>query len=60
VLLVNKIDLLAGGQVDFDLERVRTDARRLNKDIEILPISAKTGEGMQNWYDWLKGQVHRP
>ncbi len=58
VLLVNKIDLLAGGaQVDFDLDRVRADARRLNKGIEIFPVSAKTGEGMQNWYDWLAGQV---
>jgi hydrogenase nickel incorporation protein HypB len=57
VLLVNKIDLLAvGGLVDFDLERVKTDARRLNKDIEILPVSAKTGEGMAAWYDWLKRQ----
>jgi hydrogenase nickel incorporation protein HypB len=54
VLLINKIDLLAAGaQDDFDIERVRTDARRLNKRIEIFPISAKTGEGMTDWYDWL-------
>jgi hydrogenase nickel incorporation protein HypB len=59
VLLVNKIDLLRGGaQVDFDLKRVEADARRLNQSIEIFPVSAKTGEGMQNWYDWLTGQVH--
>jgi len=57
VLLVNKIDLLAGGQVDFDLERVKTDARRLNKAIEIFPVSAKTGDGMGPWYDWLKRQL---
>jgi len=54
VLLINKIDLLErSGQVDFDIERVRSDARRLNKGIEIFPISAKTGEGMTKWYDWL-------
>jgi len=54
VLLVNKIDLLrAGDLVDFDIERVKADARKLNKGIEIFPISAKTGEGMQSWYDWL-------
>jgi hydrogenase nickel incorporation protein HypB len=54
VLLVNKIDLLrAGDLVDFDVERVKADARKLNKGIEIFPISAKTGEGMQSWYDWL-------
>jgi hydrogenase nickel incorporation protein HypB len=58
VLLINKIDLLKGGaQIDFDLDRVNVDARRLNKSIEIFPVSAKTGEGMQNWYDWLAHQT---
>ena len=57
-LLINKIDLLgAGVQVDFCFERVKADARKLNKGIEIFPISAKTGEGMTNWYDWLKKAV---
>ena len=58
VLLVNKIDLLsAGAQIDFDIERVKTDARKLNKAIRIFPLSAKTGEGMGNWYDWLISSV---
>jgi len=57
VLLVNKIDLLQGGMVDFNLDRVLADARRLNRTIEIFPVSARTGEGMQNWYDWLAGQT---
>ncbi|OHB65204.1 MAG: hydrogenase accessory protein HypB [Planctomycetes bacterium RBG_13_62_9] len=58
VLLVNKIDLLAAGvQIDFDIERVKADTRRLNKDIEIFSVSAKTGEGMQGWYDWLRRQL---
>jgi hydrogenase nickel incorporation protein HypB len=58
VLLVNKIDLFAGGaQVDFDLERVGVDARRLNPGIEIFSVSAKTGAGMQDWYDWLTQQT---
>ena len=58
-LLINKIDLLeAVGQVDFCLERAKADARKLNKDIEIFPVSAKTGEGMTDWYDWLKGKVN--
>jgi len=57
-LLINKIDLLgAGVQVDFDIERVKADARKLNKGIEIFPISAKTGEGMTDWYDWLTKEV---
>lgn len=59
VLLVNKIDFLNGSLVDFDLDRVMTDAKRLNPGIEIFPVSAKTGEGMQRWYDWLKGQAHQ-
>ncbi|MCX5645967.1 MAG: hydrogenase nickel incorporation protein HypB [Phycisphaerae bacterium] len=60
VLLINKIDLLQGGaQVDFDLQRAKVDARRLNKSIEIFPVSAKTGEGMQDWYAWLTGQIRR-
>jgi hydrogenase nickel incorporation protein HypB len=54
VLLINKIDLLAGGHVDFNLEKVKADARKLNKDIKIFPISAKTGEGMDDWYEWLQ------
>ncbi len=58
VLLINKIDLLDGGHVDFDIERAKADARRLNKAIEILPISAKSGQGMGNWYDRLEGLVN--
>ena len=56
-LLINKIDLLEGGHVDFDIERAKTDARRLNKGIEIFPISAKTGEGFDEWCRWLVESV---
>jgi len=45
--------LAAGAQDDFDIERAKADARKLNKAIEIFPISAKTGEGMTDWYNWL-------
>jgi len=59
-MLINKIDLLgAGVQIDFDIERAKTDARKLNKGIEIFPISAKTGEGLADWYDWLKREVKK-
>lgn len=59
-MLINKIDLLkAGVQVDFDIERAKADARKLNKDIEIFPISAKTDEGMAAWCDWLKKEVKK-
>ncbi len=56
-LLINKIDLLAGGHVDFNIEKVKVDARKLNKDIKIFPISAKTGEGMDDWYKWLQKSI---
>jgi len=59
VLLINKIDMLTtGALVDFDVERVKADARKLNQNIMIFPVSAKTGEGMPAWYDWLKDSVH--
>jgi len=59
VLLINKIDLLPGGQVDFDIKRAKADARKLNKPIQIFPISAKTGEGMTDWYNWLLKSVEK-
>jgi hydrogenase nickel incorporation protein HypB len=52
-LLINKIDLLDGGQIDFDIEKAKVDARKLNKDIEIFPVSARRGDGMDLWCDWL-------
>ena len=60
VLLINKIDTLECGAVDdFDIEKVKADAHKLNKDIEIFPISAKTGHGMEAWCDWLAESVKK-
>jgi len=59
VLLINKVDLLDRGQVDFDIERAKADARKLNKTIKILPISARTGVGMTHWYDWLLKSIEK-
>lgn len=56
-LLVNKIDLLP--HVDFDLARAERDARALNLDLEVLRVSARTGEGMEAWYQWLAGRIER-
>lgn len=53
VLLINKIDLLTSGAVDFDIEKVKADTRTLNKGIEIFCVSARSGQGMENWYNWL-------
>ena len=58
VLLINKIDLLKiPNQIDFDVERVKRDVFRLNKNIEIFPVSARTGEGFENWLGWLMNSV---
>ncbi|MFA5239121.1 MAG: hydrogenase nickel incorporation protein HypB [Phycisphaerae bacterium] len=57
-LLINKIDLLdAGAQIDFDIERAKADAGKLNKDIAIFPVSARTGQGMAEWYNWLEDSL---
>ena len=54
VLLINKIDLLEPALlVDFSFERAQADARKLNKNIKIFPVSAKTGAGFNEWCNWL-------
>ena len=54
-LIINKIDVMP--YFDFDMDKVKEFARRRNPDIEIFPISAKTGEGVDAWTDWLRKQV---
>jgi hydrogenase nickel incorporation protein HypB len=57
-MLINKIDLLkVPALVDFDIEKAKADARRLNRDIKIFPVSAKTGEGFTDWCRWLVESV---
>ena len=54
-LLINKTDVLP--YFDFDMDKVVEYAHRRNPKLEIFPVSAKTGEGMDAWCDWLKTQV---
>ncbi|MBN1787271.1 MAG: hydrogenase nickel incorporation protein HypB [Sedimentisphaerales bacterium] len=51
VLLINKIDLLE--HLDFDVNRIKKDALKLKKDLKIFEISAKTGDGFEDWLNWL-------
>ena len=53
VLLLNKIDLLP--YVDFSMERAARFARQLNASLDILPLSCRSGEGLVEWYAWLRG-----
>lgn len=55
VLLINKMD--AADYFDFDLEAVKERVRKLNPDITVIPISAKKGEGIGEWADWIRGEV---
>lgn len=52
LLLLNKIDLLP--YLQFDVEKCIEYARRVNPSIQVLQVSATTGEGMQQWYQWLR------
>ena len=54
-VLINKIDVLP--YFDFDLDRVKEYIARRNPNAVVFPISAKTGEGMDAWTDWLRTQV---
>lgn len=55
VLLINKIDAME--YFDFDMVAVEERVKKLNPNIEIIPISAKTGEGIDKWAAWLEKSV---
>lgn len=55
VVLVNKVDVLP--YFDFDLDAVRERVKKINPNAKIIPVSARTGEGMDEWAEWLRGEV---
>ncbi len=57
VLLINKIDTL--DYFDFDIEKLKERVKKLNPNVKIIPISAKTGEGIDEWADWLRTEIKR-
>ncbi|MEG2182209.1 MAG: hydrogenase nickel incorporation protein HypB [Oscillospiraceae bacterium] len=54
-LIINKIDVLP--YFDFDLDACEERVRKLNPNIKIIRMSAKTGEGIDEWTDWLRSQA---
>ena len=52
LMLLNKTDLLP--HLDFDVDKALACARRVNPAIEILCVSARTGEGFDAWLDWIR------
>lgn len=55
VVLVNKIDVLP--YFDFDMEKCKEYVHRRNPDAKVIPICARTGEGIAEWADWLLQEV---
>ena len=56
VVLINKIDTKS--VFEFDDEAVKERIHKLNPDAKILFISARTGEGIDEWCDWLRNQIN--
>ena len=54
-LIINKIDVAP--YFDFDMDKLREYVGKLNKNVKIFPISAKTGEGVEEWCQWLFNEV---
>ncbi len=55
LVLVSKIDLLP--HLEFDLGACVAMAQRVNPGIEVLPVSAKNGDGMMEWQGWIEARV---
>ena len=58
LIIVSKTDLLP--YVDFDSRRHASDVRKTSPDALMLQVSAATGAGMQEWYDWLRRRILPP
>ena len=54
LMLLNKSDLLP--HLDFDAALCIDYARRVNPSIQVLTVSARSGEGMEAWYDWIEAE----
>ena len=55
VLLVNKIDAMS--IFDFDIQTMEQRVRALNPEITIIPVSCKTGEGIESWINWIRNEI---
>ena len=53
--IINKTDLLP--YLDFDVEKAKEYALQINPELKFIELSVKSGEGMDQWYDWLKDQI---
>lgn len=56
--IINKIDLLP--YVPFNVEQFKENAQKVNPKIEFIELSAYKGEGLNEWYNWLKKKINQP
>lgn len=54
-MVLNKTDLLP--YVDFDVDRAHRFATHLNKELKFLPVSCRSGEGLEDWYNWIREAI---
>lgn len=54
-LLITKMDLAP--YLDIDLAKIEANVRQMNPHITLIPVSAKTGQGLETWFNWVKTQV---
>jgi hydrogenase nickel incorporation protein HypB len=57
VMVLNKVDLLP--HVEFDVGRCLDLARQVNPGVRVFQVSATRGDGLEQWYDWLRDQASR-
>jgi hydrogenase nickel incorporation protein HypB len=57
IMILNKTDLLP--HVDFDVSRAVANAREVNPDIKVFQVSARSGNGLEGWYGWLRGEISK-
>lgn len=55
VMIINKID--AASFFDFDIDKCISHVKKLNPEIKVFPLSAKTGEGIQEWIQWVESKL---
>jgi len=56
--IINKTDLLP--YVPFDINKAKENAKKVNHKLDIIEVSCTSGEGLNQWYDWLKSKVPAP
>lgn len=57
-LLITKMDLYP--YLEIELERIINNVRQMNPTVTIIPVSAKTGAGLEEWFAWVRSQLNQP